>query len=490
LGALDAFGTLLGIPPGTLELAGLGLTVTGQLNDIVNSIADLDHYSYGLCGGMAYASADYFHWGLIPPRGFPGQPDVQPSRATPQGETLRNYLWQRLIDSFIGGGVAVRCLEWMAILHLIPEDIGGGASEVCSRTKGEWGKLKQHIDAGQPWPITLIGTTTNPSHNHQVLVYGYKDAGPAQCGMFYYDNNHPGYEAATFLDFTHDELRASEVFRSDHRGPLKGFFCDDYQPARPPVAVGLVEGISASRARASVADAIEFDYAVQNLGYGIAPPIRLWVRRVLPPQPLAPHTPIVHPPVVHRPGGPGHPPIGVIDPGDPGPGGGDDGGSAADGGPTVTDAIMEYFTAPGVPSGTATTLNGPVTTTNTAGAPSDPVALSAESIGLPAPGPWQFSGAAEVVWRYGPRMVSAMRNLPTLVPGTTPMEVVLVSAPAHRAAPAKAGPVASPIQQSVSVREVAASLDEPTVQEGSTAHEDVVAKRRGRAVPKTSTTDG
>ena len=77
-GVLDFFGSLVGIPPGTLEAIGLGLTVTGELNNAINSITDLDHQHYGLCGGMAYAAADYYNADLIPPRGFHDHPEVAP----------------------------------------------------------------------------------------------------------------------------------------------------------------------------------------------------------------------------------------------------------------------------------------------------------------------------------------------------------------------------------------------------------------------------
>ena len=50
-GVLDFLGTLVGIPPGTLETIRLGLVVTGALNNTINSITDLDHQHYGLCGG-------------------------------------------------------------------------------------------------------------------------------------------------------------------------------------------------------------------------------------------------------------------------------------------------------------------------------------------------------------------------------------------------------------------------------------------------------
>ena len=177
----------------------------------------------------------------------------------------------------------------------------------------------------------------------------------------------------------------------------------------PPPAVGLVQGISISRARASLTDAILCDYAVQNLGYGTAPPLRLWVERDLPPQPVGPK--VVHGPVV----GPGHGPISVIGPGDSGPGAGgpgDGGGgpTGGNGGPVFTDEIVDYFTA-ATGQGPLVTLMGPVSNSNTPARPDDPLALSATDKGFPATGPWRIAAVAQVASLAG---AVSMKNLPNL----------------------------------------------------------------------------
>lgn len=189
-GVLDILGSFVGIPPGTLELVGLGLTITGKLNGLVDNLLP---QGFGLCGGMAYAAADYFRWQLVPPRGFPGPETekVHPDHTTPQGRVLRDYLWSRHLDSWTTGSAAIRTLEWMAILHLIPPELGGGADELGRRSRDEWHILKSHIDNGNPWPITLIGTTTDVSHQHQVMVYGYDQINAQEATISFYDSNHP-----------------------------------------------------------------------------------------------------------------------------------------------------------------------------------------------------------------------------------------------------------------------------------------------------------
>ena len=105
---------------------------------------------YGLCGGMAWTALDYFKAGWVVPRGagYSDQPTRPDSGGSDAGAALRNYIWQRLLDSDIGGGAAGTTLEWMAILFFVPK----GATVLRDRSKSEWAKLKSHIDAGEPWP--------------------------------------------------------------------------------------------------------------------------------------------------------------------------------------------------------------------------------------------------------------------------------------------------------------------------------------------------
>jgi len=112
--------------------------------------------TYGMCGGMAYASLDYWHARMVLPRGA-GQSD-EPTRATPTSAAIRNMIWQRLLDSLTGGGVLQRTLEWSLLLNNVPAWAGGGPGALLSRTQSEWALLRSRIDSGQPSPIGLIYT--------------------------------------------------------------------------------------------------------------------------------------------------------------------------------------------------------------------------------------------------------------------------------------------------------------------------------------------
>jgi len=228
-GVADVIGALVGIPPGTLEIGGLIAVVSGALDGIIKNALP---QTYGLCGGMAWASLDY--WKTKIPI---NRVDHVPTRDNPTDTTLRNYIWERLIVSF-ESGVAAKMLEWMALLFWIPEKVGGGAHELLNRTKGEFEQLKVHIDKGEPWPISLVGTTKNPSDNHQILVYGYEEKIDGTNILFVYDNNFPNQEITITLNFNGNELSAKESGYpggfDPPRGPLKGFFIDNYSVKTPP----------------------------------------------------------------------------------------------------------------------------------------------------------------------------------------------------------------------------------------------------------------
>lgn len=198
---------------------------------------------YGMCGGMAFAALDYHKQGIPVPRG--GIFDQQPQRTDPQGGKLRAYLWQRQVESFQAN--APQMLAWMAMLHM--PLLGGGAGWLLQQTRTEWHTLKQHIDAGNPHPLCLLGTTANPFNNHQVLATGYADPGDGTGTIFLYDMNCPRREQTIALDMRQsDHLRATESCPSPPRGDLRGFFCETYTPATPPTFASAVQASGSARA--------------------------------------------------------------------------------------------------------------------------------------------------------------------------------------------------------------------------------------------------
>ncbi len=209
------------------------LVVFGWGRSLCTWIADGLPETYGLCGGMAFAALDYYRSGLTLPRGS-GRSD-QPTRVTRKGAALRSYLWQRLLQSLTTGHAAAYTLAWMGALHLMPKrwPLRGGAPWVGRNSRAHWDRLKAHINAGEPWPIGLVGATTDPFMNHQVVAYGYDDNGDGRGTAYVYDMNCPGAEQTIQLDFRGEVLIARESCPGA-RGELVGFFCEAYSPELPP----------------------------------------------------------------------------------------------------------------------------------------------------------------------------------------------------------------------------------------------------------------
>ncbi len=207
-----------------------GLLLLGGLNQKLKAAAlKALPASYGLCGGMAFASLDYYNAGLECPTCR-----TAPSRANADGTTMRNYLEKRQLDSLRDN--LARVLAWMAVLNWIPQwwSFESGAPWLLSQSRGEWNRLKQSIDEGNPQPLALIGATADPSHNHQVLAIGYEEAGDGTGVLDVYDMNCPGAEQSIQLDFRGPVLQAVESCPSADRGPLRGFICEKYFPSIPP----------------------------------------------------------------------------------------------------------------------------------------------------------------------------------------------------------------------------------------------------------------
>jgi hypothetical protein len=181
---------------------------------------------YGMCGGMAFAAADYYVAGRPLPRGLDYH-DI-PQDTTPHGRALRDYLWARQLQSLRLN--APRLLHWMAMLHMP----FAGPGWLLERTREEWDELKGYIEQGNPWPLCLIGSSASPFNNHQVLAFGYDDGGAGQGVIYVYDMNAPGKEQTIALDMRGDELVAVESVPNAERGPLRAFFCEHYTPAPLP----------------------------------------------------------------------------------------------------------------------------------------------------------------------------------------------------------------------------------------------------------------
>ena len=232
--------------------------------------------SYGMCGGMAYTSLDYWNAKAAVPYGDTSAD--QPMRTAPSQASLRSTIWQRLIDSLTGGGCLQQTIKWSLVLNQVPPALGGGAGTLLSWTAQEWLKIKANIDAGKPCPIGLLYNNRDIWDQHQILVYGY-DLLPNGAKLYVYDNNFPRAFGDTVLgpadfltfDLSGPGLKATSPDDWTDRTPastLSGFFCTNYSAAPPPSGLatsfgefitwdGVADFMTAYGAILSIANAAE-----------------------------------------------------------------------------------------------------------------------------------------------------------------------------------------------------------------------------------------
>jgi hypothetical protein len=226
-----AVGAIAAVVPDPVLLGTLAGIATGAL-----ALGPLP--TYGMCGGMAYSSADHWFAKAALPRG--AGMNMQPLRTTSIGTSVRNMIWGRLLDSLSGGGALQRTLEWSLLLNQVPAAVGGGAGTLLNRTKTEWSIVKTTIDSGRVCPIGLVYGGRDVWDQHQILVYGYEDTNDGKATLFVYDSNNPHQYSDTqhdtvTLDFTGQKLVATSP--SDFGTTLAGFFVTKYSQVAPPTGL-------------------------------------------------------------------------------------------------------------------------------------------------------------------------------------------------------------------------------------------------------------
>jgi hypothetical protein len=149
-------------------------------NNITWSFAGIS--GKAMCGGMAYASLDFYYNGLAVP--MVGAP---PAENTP----LHGYLYHRQINAH---GFAAPELVSKSFFT----NSTGGQFSWGMKLADDFGRVKRWIDAGKPVPVVLMARDNPVSDaSHWVVVIGYETAyngnyGGECCAKLYlYDNNYP-----------------------------------------------------------------------------------------------------------------------------------------------------------------------------------------------------------------------------------------------------------------------------------------------------------
>jgi hypothetical protein len=183
----------------------------------------------GLCGGMAFVTADHHRAGV---------PIWQDDAAPAEDSVHFKALVRRQLDSFDLGLLPFRFFAFQAFRPDQPTEWSSrlritGRSEVTARD--EWPRVRAMLDAGELVNLGLVRTTSaDPrrlTSNHQVLAYGYTlDNGAATIAV--YDPNHP-LDDSVELDLTFDSDGSLAALTQSTGEPLFAFFRYPYKP-KPP----------------------------------------------------------------------------------------------------------------------------------------------------------------------------------------------------------------------------------------------------------------
>lgn len=205
-------------------------------NNFVNHVVKLpggkEIETYGRCGGMAYASLDYYFARqpvpLYKAADFPDNDGVPPD-----GNWLADFIYRRLMDSYCNASAA-RYVLW-TMRKDQPTWLGLRKGVTNCTKDAEIPRLRAAIDGGTPVVLGLIVARDikKVGENHQVVAYGYDlDPATGALSVYIYDNNNPDEEIVLTTGPDNPHVNASNY--PDDK-PWRGFFVHHYSPVTPPV---------------------------------------------------------------------------------------------------------------------------------------------------------------------------------------------------------------------------------------------------------------
>lgn len=191
----------------------------------------------GRCGGMAFASLDFYHLGEPVPT--VGPQDFAPAAVPPTGHPLGKYIFKRQLHSMLtsahGVQNGVRFLHWSGLT----------AERILQKSLAEERKAMKSLDRGGPVVLGLIKATrrglTAQGVNHQVVGYGYRSDGSDRPEFLVYDPNEP-FRASSSTPYEVILRRAEDpdsrgftyqLVRPNRIDWWRGFFVQRYRPHTP-----------------------------------------------------------------------------------------------------------------------------------------------------------------------------------------------------------------------------------------------------------------
>ena len=189
--------------------------------------------SWGLCGGMSFASRDYFEAHRPSP--------IQSVNPRGEGDPLFDYIVQRLGQS-LNVGDAADFVKYADPLYPDTDDVtGDGRDWVMAHTS--WPGIRTIIDSGHPCPIGIVigHLPAVTDLGHQVCVYAYQLQGQ-HLTLWVYDPNTPGGDDITIsLDISRTDQNLIPVTTSisvhGSNPTINCFFTQTYEQRTPPITV-------------------------------------------------------------------------------------------------------------------------------------------------------------------------------------------------------------------------------------------------------------
>jgi hypothetical protein len=203
--------------------ADLALRLQGRL------IFGIGDAANGLCGGMAFETADHH---------IAGVPIWSETEVPPPDSPHFKAIVRRQLDSLGWGLLPLRFYSLMAFRPETPtflSNLLGHPSQATATVRDEWPRIRAGLDAGDLVNVGLVRASANDprrlTSNHQVLAFGYTLDGTS-LAIAIYDPNHPGDDTVELRVEIGPDGRVSKLEQSTGE-PLFAFFQYAYE-AKPP----------------------------------------------------------------------------------------------------------------------------------------------------------------------------------------------------------------------------------------------------------------
>ncbi len=186
--------------------------------------------TYGLCGGMVKAAADFFENNLP-------LPDV--ATIPKSGSSLYRYLLKRQFQSFGTGYYYLGKFFYWWFFHSTPD--------TQELTATEWTKIKQQLDQKRLVQLGMVYVDRREGkmwENHQVLAYSYEQYSNNLTHIYIYDPNYPKrndiFISAHLVSVPSGTSAVNRLLCEEHVPgwmvkPIRGFFEIPLNTIRPPV---------------------------------------------------------------------------------------------------------------------------------------------------------------------------------------------------------------------------------------------------------------